>query len=132
VFIGPQRDQTVKASTVAEGVQRVRDSDGKYAFIMESSTAEYWVNRAPCNLKTFGRISELHYGLVIAKGSPLKIRLNSAISALVESGEIERLKTKWWNGDQECSAPSGAGPVAAAKLGAVVLLGLALTYTSVY
>lgn len=131
MFLAPQRDPSVVESSVADGVQRVQESDGKYAFIMESSTADYWVNRAPCNLKTIGRISELHYGLVIAKGSPLKLRLNSAISALVESGEIDGLKKKWWKGDQECSAPNGADPAAAVKFGAVVL-GLLVSLGSLF
>ena len=116
---------------MARGVQRVKESDAKYAFIMESSTAEYWVNRTPCNMRTFGKISALHYGLVVAKGSPLKIRLNTAISALVESGEIARLQAKWWRGDEECDGDSGADPSVAVKLGPVVL-GLVFSLTSFY
>ena len=112
-------------------MQRVKDSDSKYAFIMESSTAEYWVNRIPCNLRTFGQISALHYGLVVAKGSPLKIRLNTAISALVENGEIGKLQAKWWKGDEECNGGSGADPSVAVKLGAIVL-GLAFSLSSFY
>ena len=32
----------------------VRNSDGKYAFIIESSTADYWVNKEPCDLVKVG------------------------------------------------------------------------------
>jgi polar amino acid transport system substrate-binding protein len=42
-----------------------------------------------------------HYGAVFAKGSPLRAPVGSALSALVASGAVERLATRWfgqgWN-----------------------------------
>ena len=45
---------------------KVRDSDGKYAFIIESSTADYWVNKEPCDLITVGEnFNEKSYGFAL-------------------------------------------------------------------
>lgn len=103
-------DQTSLVQTVNAGIQKVRDSDGKYAFIMESITAEYWVNKSPCNLRQIGKenVNPQSYGLALRKDSDLKESLDTALSDLETEGVIGELKDKWWKGD--CS---GASPAAA-------------------
>ena len=39
----------VLATSTREGIMRVRESKGKYAFLIESSTNEYTNERAPCD-----------------------------------------------------------------------------------
>ena len=39
----------VLVSSTREGIERVRESKGKYAFLIESSTNEYTNERAPCD-----------------------------------------------------------------------------------
>ena len=95
-------DKTQLPLTSADGVRKVQDSDGKYAFIIDSSTAEYWVNKEPCNLYSFrlGSALDCHKYAFAVKKNPrqnhnvnnLWSRLQRALPALESSGELERLK----------------------------------------
>jgi len=98
--------------TSREGVQKVQESDGKYAFMIDSSTAEYWVNKKPCDLYSFrlGSALDCHkYAFAVMKDhlqntndKNLWSRLKRATHSLKSNGELERLKAKWW--PHECSA----------------------------
>jgi len=98
------------------GVSKVRESNGKYSFMIESSTAEYWVNKKPCDLYTFrlGSALDCHKYAFAVKKDPrenlntnnLWFRLERAIKKLKGDGELERLKAKWW--PHECSAAAAA------------------------
>jgi len=98
--------------TSADGVRKVRESDGKYAFMIDSSTAEYWVQKKPCDLYSFVLGSDLDchkYAFAVKKDPRQNInsnnlwsRLQRAIDTLKGNGELERLKAKWW--PHECSA----------------------------
>ncbi len=89
------------ADSNAHGIQKVRE--GKYAFIMETMTAKYLMNEAPCDLETLGeQFATRSYGFALPKGSPYKGPLNSALLALQEAGEVEYLEQKWWIGDDQC------------------------------
>jgi len=109
-------DKTQLPLTSGEGVRKVRESEGKYGFMIDSSTAEYWVNKKPCNLYTFrlGSALECHkYALAVRKDpsrntdpNNLWVRLGTALKQLKSDGELERLKAKWW--PHECSAAAAA------------------------
>ena len=108
-------------SSLEEGVARVRQSDGRFAFIMESSTAQYWAGRRPCRLATVGSLRERqHYGLATARASPILDGINRALRALRNSGELETLKSKWWR--SECNAAPAGTTAAAAATAATLLL----------
>ena len=50
------------------GVTRVRDSSGKYAFLLESPTNEYTNQKKPCDtIKVGGNLDSKGYGI----GTPL-------------------------------------------------------------
>ena len=71
-------------STVAAGVQKVRSSNGGYAFIMESSFADFWINKPPCDLMTVGpRLNSNEYGLAVRKGDPMKDRINVILTVSI-------------------------------------------------
>lgn len=108
-------------STVEEGVQRVRDGDGKYAFIMEGVTADYWSNMLPCNLRVVGNatINPVSYGFVLRKNNPLLGEMNRGLATLKEAGVIEQHRAKWWNG--HCSAAYGPSAALAPRVALVVL-----------
>ena len=99
-----------------DGVVKVQDGDGKYAFMIDSSTAEYWVNKKPCDLYSFrlGSALDCHKYAFAVKKNPsqnmdnnnLWSRLQRAIHELKSNGELERLKAKWW--PHECSAAAAA------------------------
>jgi ABC-type amino acid transport substrate-binding protein len=112
----------------AEGVKKVRESGGKYIFIMENSTASYWMNQEPCDLLVVGKpISNRNYGFATAKNdNQLNEKVSDAIRTLKENGEIEKLERHWWQKDAKCDngATSLAVGLATLTLGAlsVVLL----------
>ena len=117
-----------------EGIQRVREGQGKYAFLMESSSIEYIIERN-CDLaKVGGKLDSKSYGIALRKNSPHTSEVNQAILQLQENGVLHRLKTKWWKqkGARNCQAlrnmPKGASPLTLHNLlGAflVLILGLA-------
>jgi len=104
---------------------QVQDSDGKYAFMIDSSTAEYWVNKKPCDLYMFrlGSALDCHKYAFAVKKNPaqntnsnnLWSRMQRAIHHLKSNGELERLKAKWW--PHECS---GAGALFVSQLNALL------------
>ena len=56
-----------------EGVTRVRESNGKYAFLTESTTNEYINNRKPCNtMKVGSNLDSKGYGIGTPLGSDLR------------------------------------------------------------
>ena len=56
-----------------EGVQKVRDSKGKYAFLLESSVNEYLNERQPCDtMKVGSNLDSKGYGIATPIGSDLK------------------------------------------------------------
>ncbi len=66
-------DPTVFVKTTEEGVQRVRNSKGKYAFLLESTMNEYYNQRKPCNtMKVGGNLDSKGYGIATPLGSDLR------------------------------------------------------------
>ncbi|UYV84177.1 GRIA2 [Cordylochernes scorpioides] len=56
-----------------EGIRRVRDSKGKYAFLMESTKNDYIKERQPCNTMKVGRnLDAKGYGVATPLGSSLR------------------------------------------------------------
>lgn len=55
---------SVFVKTNAEGVQKVRDSKGKYAYLLESSLNEYLNEREPCDtIKVGNNLDSKGYGI---------------------------------------------------------------------
>ena len=87
--------------TNQEGVRRVRTE--KYAFIMESSAAKYFIEQAPCDLTTVGDLFAMRsYGFALPKNSPYLEPLNLAVLEMMETGEMDALERKWWIGKGQC------------------------------
>ncbi|CAB3226829.1 unnamed protein product [Arctia plantaginis] len=93
-----------------EGRDRVMRSKGKYAFFMESTAIEYYVNRE-CQLKMVGsNLDSKEYGIGMPKNYPRKGLVDYAILKLQEKGELEKLKQKWWeieDNSAKCKKPGG-------------------------
>ncbi|GBL77668.1 Glutamate receptor 4 [Araneus ventricosus] len=86
-----------------EGIQRVRESKGKYAFLMESTKNEYINERKPCDTMKVGRnLDAKGYGVATPIGSNLRDRLNLAVLTMLENGDLARLENKWWYDRSEC------------------------------
>ena len=87
--------------TTEEGVERVRRSNGNYAFIGESGELSYRASQKPCDLLVAGGIlSRTSYALAVQKDSPLKDQLSSAIETLRDTGVLEDLQREWWELDE--------------------------------
>ena len=104
------RREHVFVNSTQEGVSRVRNSRGRYAFLVESPIAEYANTRLPCDTVTAttrtGYNKNLNsgggYGVATAKGSDLAAAVNKAILNLRESGHLATLKAKWWYESSQC------------------------------
>ncbi|XP_064481900.1 glutamate receptor 1-like [Ornithodoros turicata] len=127
-------DRSVLVANRQEGVQRVRDSSGKYVFLTESLFAEYINGRRPCDTWTLGEsFSTQFFALAVRLGSPLRNVLNEAITNLSENGEIEEMKKKWWT--SECEKPPEDIPLNAEVfypllflLGCVTAVGITIAF----
>ncbi|XP_043207599.1 glutamate receptor ionotropic, kainate 2-like, partial [Amphibalanus amphitrite] len=127
------RRHSVLVSSYQEGVQRVRQ--GNYAYLMESTTLDYIVQR-DCNLTQVGGLLDSKgYGIATPAGSVWRDRMSLAILDLQESGVIQMLYNKWWKdtGDvcnrDEKKSDSKASELGIENIGGVfvvLLCGLAL------
>lgn len=64
---------SVFCDTTEEGVDRVRNSKGKYAFLLESTMNEYHNQKKPCNtMKVGGNLDSKGYGIATPLESDLR------------------------------------------------------------
>ncbi|CAF0845238.1 unnamed protein product [Didymodactylos carnosus] len=90
-----------------EGVAKVRSSNGKYAFFIESTKNEYVNERLPCNtMKVGSDLDSKGYGIATSMGSDLREAINIIVTELREKGFLENLKQQWWYERSECSTVS--------------------------
>nr|QKN21515.1 glutamate receptor ionotropic kainate 2 [Zeugodacus tau] len=88
-------------SSNKEGVERVRKGNGSYAFLMETTSLSYNVERS-CKLKAVGeQFSEKHYALAVPLGAEYRSNLSVSLLQLSEKGELYTLKRRWWKLKEE-------------------------------
>ncbi|KAJ8298372.1 hypothetical protein KUTeg_024903 [Tegillarca granosa] len=91
----------VKKNT--DGIAKVRKENGKYAYLIESTLNEYTNMREPCDtMKVGSNLDSKGYGIATPIGSELREKLTLAVLHFRESGELEKLKKKWWDNTSEC------------------------------
>ncbi|XP_058809851.1 glutamate receptor ionotropic, kainate 2-like [Phymastichus coffea] len=79
-----------------DGVERVVKGKGSYAFLMESTSIEYVIERN-CELTQIGGLLDSKgYGIAMPPNSPYRTAISGAILKLQEEGKLHVLKTKWW------------------------------------
>ncbi|CAJ0941733.1 unnamed protein product, partial [Mesorhabditis belari] len=94
---------SIFVNTYARGIEKVRKSKGKYAFLLEETTNNYENTRKPCNTMKVGiNLNTLGYGIATKIGNPLRESINLAILYLQERGELKRLEYKWWYDRAQC------------------------------
>ena len=87
----------------SEGIERVRSSNGRYAFIVPSDIGEYVAAQAPCDVTTVGSfLNERHFALAVPKDSVFLAKLNTALLYLEQTGFLRGLYKKWWFRDSPC------------------------------
>jgi len=63
----------VFVATTDDGVERVRSSRGKYAFLLESTMNDYYNQRKPCNTMRVGELLDNKgYGIAMPNNSKLR------------------------------------------------------------
>ena len=96
-------NKNVFVKTNQEGAKMVRESKGKYAFLLESSVNEYLNEKSPCDtIKVGQNLDSKGYGIASQIDSQLKEPINLAILQLKEEGFLDELKTRWWYDRSEC------------------------------
>ncbi|KAI5699759.1 hypothetical protein M8J75_008315 [Diaphorina citri] len=104
----------------SEGVERVIKGKGNYAFLMESTSIEYVVERN-CDLTQVGGLLDSKgYGIAMPPNSPYRTALSGAVLKLQEEGRLHILKTKWWKekrGGGSCRDDTSKSSSAANELG---------------
>ena len=66
---------------VSGGVVKVRNSKGKYAFLLESTMNDYYNQRKPCNtMKVGGNLDSKGYGIATPLGSDLRWNISTLSS----------------------------------------------------
>lgn len=76
------------------GVRRVENEN--YAFLMESTTIEYMVERHCTLAQVGGLLDDKGYGIAMKKDSKYRNILSAAVLKLQETGKLTALKIKWW------------------------------------
>lgn len=104
----------------SKGVDRVKKGD--YAFLMESTSIEYLLERE-CELYQVGSLLDLKsYGIATVAESPYRSMITDAILHLQEGGVLHTLKNRWWSekyGGGTCGPKEGTQKAqgAASELG---------------
>ncbi|RZB73481.1 glutamate receptor ionotropic, kainate 2-like, partial [Asbolus verrucosus] len=97
-------EPTVFEASNEDGVKRVISSKGKYAFLMESSSIDYEVEKH-CELVQVGnQLDTKGYGIAMPTNAPYRTAINQAILKMQESGYLQRLKEKWWKQKNKSTA----------------------------
>ncbi|XP_022255411.1 glutamate receptor ionotropic, kainate 2-like [Limulus polyphemus] len=106
----------VFVESIEKGVERVRNEN--YAFLMESTTIEYMVERKCDLMQVGGLLDTKGFGIATPSGSPYRTALSSAILKLQESGALHILKQRWWKQEgPQCEQEVKTGSGRASELG---------------
>ncbi|XP_042864659.1 glutamate receptor ionotropic, kainate 2-like isoform X4 [Penaeus japonicus] len=127
------QNPSVYTKSNEEGVKRVLKGDGLYAYMMESSSIEYITERY-CDLtQVGGPLDSKSYGIALPPGSPYTNTISEAILNLQESGNLQKLRTRWWKQkkgggkceDDESKSSSKANELGLNNVGGVFVVLLA-------
>ncbi|CAL1544184.1 unnamed protein product, partial [Lymnaea stagnalis] len=91
----------------SEGVRKVRESKGTYAFLLESAMNSYYSQQEPCDTMMVGdKLDNKGYGVATYVNYPLRHNINIAVLTLKEKGELIKLTQKWWFDKGQCGDQS--------------------------
>ncbi|XP_029656687.2 glutamate receptor ionotropic, kainate 2 [Octopus sinensis] len=85
---------SVYVSSSREAVQRVLKEN--YAYLGESTSIDYQVQRNCQLMQVGGLLDSKGYGIATPRGSPYRDMISEKILFLQERQEISKLYTKWW------------------------------------
>uniref|UniRef100_H2ZDS0 Glutamate receptor n=1 Tax=Ciona savignyi TaxID=51511 RepID=H2ZDS0_CIOSA len=101
-FLLLKQDTNVTFSDPKEGIQRVKEEN--YAFLWDVAVIEYLIlTDSQCSFSTVpDSIYDKGYGIAVEQGNPIREVMSMAILQLQDSGEITRLKQRWWTSVGKC------------------------------
>uniref|UniRef100_A0A1B6LVB1 Ionotropic glutamate receptor C-terminal domain-containing protein n=1 Tax=Graphocephala atropunctata TaxID=36148 RepID=A0A1B6LVB1_9HEMI len=118
-----------------EGVDRVLSDKEEYAFLMESASIDYEVQRK-CQLRQVGHpLDQKGYGIVMPKKAWYRNILSSGVIKLQEKGKLTQLYKKWWKekrGGGACDTNEAGGDAEELDLDNVGGVFLVLVFGSVF
>lgn len=94
-----------------EGVERVRTGKRGFAFLMESTSIEYTIQKYCGLTQVGGLLDSKGYGIAMPLNSPYRTAVSGAVLKLQESGELGQLKEHWWKkveSDPSCTVNRGS------------------------
>lgn len=134
-FMESRKHQGVFPKDNSKGINMVKK--GNFAFLMESTSIDYMVQR-DCELTQIGGLLDHKgYGIALRKRSPFRAPLSKSIVELNEGGELQDLKNRWWNAEQPACAEQKDSALATSELGidkvggVFVMLGVGVAIASV-
>uniref|UniRef100_A0A1B6GVG8 Ionotropic glutamate receptor C-terminal domain-containing protein n=1 Tax=Cuerna arida TaxID=1464854 RepID=A0A1B6GVG8_9HEMI len=117
------------------GVDRVLSEKEDYAFLMESASIDYEVQRK-CQLRQVGQpLDQKGYGIVMPKKVWYRNILSSSVIRLQEKGKLAQLYKKWWKekrGGGACDSDEGGGEAEELDLDNVGGVFLVLVFGSLF
>ncbi|ESO07146.1 hypothetical protein HELRODRAFT_76743 [Helobdella robusta] len=117
---------SVFVKTTDEGIARVRNAKGKYAFLVESTMNDYANQRKPCNtMKVGDNLDSKGYGVATYIGSDLREGINVAVLKLLEKEYLQKLQKKWWYDKGECGGGSSQSSLSLSNVAGIfyILIG---------
>ncbi|XP_063534435.1 glutamate receptor ionotropic, kainate 2-like isoform X1 [Cydia strobilella] len=118
-----------QTSTNDEGLARAKSTEENYAFLMESTSIEYMVERNCDVAQVGGLLDSKGYGIAMKKNSPFRQPMSESILQLQEEGKLTRMKDKWWKekrGGGACAdddaGSAEAQPLVLANVGGVFIV----------
>ncbi|XP_075975529.1 glutamate receptor ionotropic, kainate 2-like [Anticarsia gemmatalis] len=119
----------LQTATNDEGLERVKSDSENYAFLMESTSIEYMVERNCDVAQVGGLLDSKGYGIAMQKNSPYRQPMSESILQLQEEGKLTRMKDKWWKekrGGGACADDDAGGgeaqPLVLANVGGVFIV----------
>lgn len=90
----------VMVNSTREGVEYVRESEGRFAFLLEASMNDYYTERFPCDTMRVGKLLDYKgYGIATSKRSGLHAAVNQALLNLQNLRVPEAIQSKWWRSE---------------------------------
>lgn len=95
-------DPTVIVTNTEEGINRVKNSKGKFAFFMESTTIDYHKEQDCSLTRTEKPLDSKGYGIGMPKGSKFRTLFTRTLLLLNEDNVVRSLKEHWWVKNVTC------------------------------
>ncbi|GBN39179.1 Glutamate receptor 1, partial [Araneus ventricosus] len=95
----------LKISTREEGIKRVRESNGGFILMMESTSSDYYGRQKPCDLvMSHDTYNFAGYAIAFSSvlDSALKGNISAALVKIQRDGILGHLHRKWWIESNQC------------------------------